>query len=90
MFYLLLDDMQDRDAVIDYMQAEESGTPFHYIPLHSAPAGQKFARTHGSLSVTDDVSSRLVRLPMHFDLGTDIEVVVAKAHEYLSRASTPS
>jgi dTDP-4-amino-4,6-dideoxygalactose transaminase len=37
---------------------------FHYVPLHSSPAGQCFGRTHGSLDVTDDVSDRLVRLPL--------------------------
>ena len=37
---------------------------FHYVPLHSAPAGRRFGRTAGSLDVTDDASGRLVRLPL--------------------------
>lgn len=86
MFYLLLRDMADRDAFIKHMRSHDIEAPFHYIPLHSAPAGQELARTHGSLAVTDDISARLVRLPMFFDLGTDIERVITIAQDYLGRS----
>jgi dTDP-4-amino-4,6-dideoxygalactose transaminase len=43
----------------------------HYVPLHSSPAGQKFCRVRGELSVTDDIASRLIRLPLHLALETD-------------------
>jgi dTDP-4-amino-4,6-dideoxygalactose transaminase len=45
--------------------------PFHYVPLHSAPAGRRFGRAVGCLDVTDSISSRLVRLPLHLHLSTD-------------------
>ena len=85
MFYLLLRDMQDRDAFIAHMRSHDVDAPFHYIPLHSASAGRKLARAHGTLSVTEDISARLVRLPMYFDLGTDIERVIEVAQDYLTR-----
>ena len=50
--------------MIALMKADGIGTPFHYVPLHSAPAGRKFARSSGSMQNTDDVSARLVRLPL--------------------------
>lgn len=85
MFYLLLRDVTDRDAFIKHMRSHEIEAPFHYIPLHDAPAGKELARAHGSLAVTDDISARLVRLPMFFDLGTDIERVINVAHDYLGQ-----
>lgn len=90
MFYLLLRDKEDRNKFIDDMAAEGIIAPFHYVPLHSAPAGRQYARTSGTLSVTDDISARLVRLPMYFDLGTDIDLVISKARDYLLRARTRS
>ena len=41
---------------------------FHYVPLHSAPAGRKYGRTHGSLENTEQLADRLVRLPMWSDM----------------------
>ena len=47
------------------------GAVFHYVPLHSAPAGLRFARQHGPLTVTEDLSARLVRLPLWTGLPDD-------------------
>ena len=44
---------------------------FHYIPLHSSPAGVKYGRVSGSMKVTDKVSDTLVRLPMYYELNED-------------------
>jgi len=54
---------------------------FHYVPLHSAPAGRRFGRAAGELSVTDDSSARLVRLPLWVGMGDDTprEVTAALA-----------
>ena len=76
MFYLLMDSLSARTKFIATMKRQGVITPFHYVPLHSAPAGQKFARTSGDLSVTDKISGTLVRLPMFFDLGSDVEAVI--------------
>lgn len=83
MFYLLMRDINDRDAFIAYMRDHNIITPFHYVPLHSAPGGQKFGRTYGnSLPVTDSVSARLVRLPMYYTLPERIDEVISAAKDY--------
>ena len=65
MFYMLLRDLDDRTAFIDVMKAAGIMTPFHYVPLHSAPAGRRLGRTHGDMTHTDELSERLVRLPLY-------------------------
>lgn len=76
MFYLLMQGIKDRESFIAHMKAHHITTPFHYVPLHSAPAGKRYGRAHGSMQVTDDIAERLVRLPMFFELGADIETVI--------------
>jgi dTDP-4-amino-4,6-dideoxygalactose transaminase len=83
MFYLLLDDIEDRDGFIRHLKANDITAPFHYVPLHSAPAGQRYAKSAGPLSVTNDISARLVRLPLFFELGGEIESVIGHARAYL-------
>ena len=84
MFYLLMRDINDRDSFIEHMRDNGIITPFHYVPLHSSPGGKRFGRVNGDMKVTDDISARLVRLPLFFDLDTDIETVIAVARIYLS------
>lgn len=86
MFYLLLRDIEDRDAFIAHMRAAGIITPFHYVPLHSAPAGRKHARFIGNgLPVTDDISARLVRLPLFYGLEDGIEGVIEVAQRYFEQ-----
>lgn len=68
MFYLLCQDLATRTAFIAYLKEHEIVAPFHYIPLHSAPAGEQFCRTATDMKVTDKVSETLVRLPLYYDL----------------------
>ncbi len=77
MYYLLLDDASDRAAVLDRLRDLGVHAVFHYVPLHSSPAGERFGRTHGAaLPVTDDISARLIRLPMHYALSdADLDAV---------------
>ena len=83
MFYLLLRDQADRDAFIEHLRVADIIAPFHYVPLHSAPGGQKYGRFVGNgLPVTDDISARLVRLPMFYDLGNEIGKVIKAARSY--------
>lgn len=82
MFYLMMRDLEDRTAFIEHMKTHNIGTPFHYVPLHSAPAGQRFSKTAGAMDVTNRVSETLVRLPMFFDLGSDVEHVIDAALAY--------
>lgn len=64
-FYVLLPTRECRDQLIEAMTRDKITAPFHYIPLHSSPAGQRFGRSHGALSVTDDIGGRLLRLPLY-------------------------
>lgn len=68
MYYLLLPDLERRTAFIDALRKFGVHTVFHYIPLHSAPAGRRYCRTHGELTVTVEMSERLVRLPLWIGL----------------------
>ncbi|MGN6258045.1 MAG: dTDP-4-amino-4,6-dideoxygalactose transaminase [Solirubrobacterales bacterium] len=67
-YYLVLPSAQARGAFIERMSEQRIATVFHFVPLHSAPAGERFRRVAGSLANTEDLSSRLVRLPLFFDL----------------------
>ena len=73
MFYIKTRDCDERTALIDYLKANDIQTVFHYIPLHSAPAGIKFGRFHGEDKYTTKESERLLRLPMYYGL-TDGDV----------------
>lgn len=78
MFYLKLKNLQERTAFIQYMKEKGIGCVFHYVPLHSAPAGIKFGRFYGEDIYTTVESERLVRLPMYYQLAkTDREKVIA-------------
>jgi len=64
MYYVLLAPQIDRQAVLAELKRNEVFSVFHYVPLHSSPAGKRYGRSHGSLEVTDSLSDRLVRLPL--------------------------
>ncbi|OSM95822.1 MULTISPECIES: dTDP-4-amino-4,6-dideoxygalactose transaminase [Lonsdalea] len=68
MFYLRLRDIEQRNDFISYMKEAEILSVFHYIPLHSSPAGQKFGRFSGEDRFTTRESERLVRLPLFYNL----------------------
>ena len=68
MYYIRFQDLNTRTSFIQHMKQNEIGTVFHYIPLHSSPAGQKFCRAVGNLKNTDKISDTLVRLPMFYEL----------------------
>ncbi len=64
MYYVLLDPRIDRQVVLAELKRCEIYSVFHYIPLHSSPAGHRYGRVHGSLEVTDRQAERLIRLPL--------------------------
>ncbi|WP_336778599.1 dTDP-4-amino-4,6-dideoxygalactose transaminase [Pantoea sp. USHLN256] len=68
MFYIKLRDSNDRQALINWMKEAEILTVFHYIPLHSSPAGERFGRFHGEDVFTTAESERLLRLPLFYNL----------------------
>lgn len=68
MFYIKVKDLEERTRLQKYLRNQEIQTAFHYIPLHSAPAGQRFGRFQGEDRYTTRESERLVRLPMYYGL----------------------
>jgi dTDP-4-amino-4,6-dideoxygalactose transaminase len=68
MYYILLAPEIDRQQVLDELKRNKINAVFHYVPLHSSPAGMRFGRCHGDLSLTTSLSQRLIRLPMWFGL----------------------
>lgn len=79
MYYLLLPDAERRTAFISRMKNSGVGTVFHYVPLHSSPAGRRFGRTCGELHMTDDMSNRIVRLPLWVGLDEHLHQVQSAA-----------
>jgi dTDP-4-amino-4,6-dideoxygalactose transaminase len=71
LYRLVLADRTARDAVISTLAADGISAYFHYVPLHSAPAGVRFGRTHGPMDVTDAVAQTLVRMPLWVGLTDD-------------------
>lgn len=85
-FWLLAPDPESRGRLLADLKSQDIEAVFHYVPLHSAPAGRRFGRAHGSLAVTDDIAARLVRLPMHLGLtDADIARVIAVVAAFFSR-----
>ena len=68
MFYIKAVDLEVRTALIEHLKANGVYAVFHYIPLHSAPAGLKYGRFHGEDKYTTKESERLLRLPMYYSL----------------------
>ena len=71
MFYIKCRDLEDRTQFINYMKNNDVLCVFHYIPLHSAPAGHKFGTFCGEDKFTTSESERLVRLPLYYGLSED-------------------
>lgn len=83
MFYLKCKDLQERTDFINFMKQNDILTVFHYVPLHSAPAGLKFGRFHGEDVCTTTESDRLVRLPMYYGITEeDVQKVCACVHAF--------
>lgn len=83
MYYIKAKDIAERTALIDYLKQSEIISVFHYIPLHTAPAGVKFGRFHGEDNFTTKESERLLRLPMFYSLTEDqLIYVVSKIKEF--------
>ena len=85
MYYILLDPSIERQPVLDGLKAQGVHAVFHYVPLHTAPAGKKFCRVHGSLQKTEDLSARLIRLPLWYGMTLEIQERVV---EVLTRLCT--
>jgi dTDP-4-amino-4,6-dideoxygalactose transaminase len=70
MYYVLLASDINRQAILQELQRNDICSVFHYVPLHSSPAGKRYGRAHGDLDITNSVSERLIRLPLWSGLTT--------------------
>lgn len=83
MFYIKTKDMEERKALISYLKERDIAAVFHYVPLHSAPAGLRFGRFHGADRYTTKESERLLRLPMYYNLSeSDQQKVIDAVHGF--------
>jgi len=79
MFYIKAKDLSERTALIAHLKTRGIMAVFHYVPLHSAPAGLQFGRFHGQDEYTTKESERLLRLPMYYKLNQDDIVYITNA-----------
>lgn len=83
MYYLKCKDLEERSSLISYLKENDILAVFHYIPLHSAPAGAKYSRFHGEDKFTTAESERLVRLPLYYGLKKEeVEYIIGKVKEF--------
>ena len=85
MFYVKCKSLEQRSRFIKFMKDNDILCVFHYVPLHSAPAGLKYGYFAGEDKYTTAESDRLVRLPLYYDITShDLDTVVAKVHEFFN------
>ena len=86
MFYIKAKDLEERTALISFLKEQGIMCVFHYIPLHSAPAGVKFGEFCGTDEFTTKESERLARLPMYYGLTTEqVDYIISKVKEFYSK-----
>ncbi|HVR65432.1 MAG TPA: dTDP-4-amino-4,6-dideoxygalactose transaminase [Verrucomicrobiae bacterium] len=76
-YYVLLPSAEKRDGALRALVSAGVKAQFHYIPLHLSPAGQTYGRAHGGLPVTCDLAARLLRLPLWYGMGEEVDSVIA-------------
>ena len=83
MFYIKAKDLGERTALISHLKANEILSVFHYIPLHSAPAGMKYGRFHGGEVYNTKESERLCRLPLYYGLTDEqVDYIISKVKAF--------
>ena len=83
LFYLLLESVEKRDELMAYLRRAGIYSVFHYVPLHSSPAGQRLGRVGSSMQWTDDLSGRLLRLPLYYDMNDEEQDrVIESVHSF--------
>ena len=70
-FHIILKTEAERNSLMSHLRSKNIGAAFHYIPLHTAPAGEKLGYKKGDLQVTEEYAGRLLRLPLFPDMTID-------------------
>jgi len=86
MYYILVNSANERSDLLEYLNSKNVNVVFHYVPLHSSPAGKMYGRTLHKLPVTDGLSRRLIRLPMWNEINLNqIERTVREIERYFAK-----
>lgn len=86
MYYILVPTFEMRTALLAFLKEKGIHAVFHYVPLHSSPAGQQFGKTGSSMLVTDNISGRIIRLPLWVGLtAEDVEYVCKEIRNYCKK-----
>lgn len=89
-FYLVLPGIEERSALIAHLKSIGIHSVFHYVPLHSSPAGLVYGEARGPMTNTDRAGECLLRLPMYYELSTvDVEEIVQHIHAFYPSGSAP-
>lgn len=85
LYHIMLSSLEERIALTAFMLERDIMPVFHYVPLHSSPAGSRFGRAPNALPITDQTADRLLRLPCYFELEVnDIKKIVAVIMEFFN------
>ena len=85
MFYIKVKDLNMRTSTISYLKGHGVSAVFHYIPLHSSPAGKKYGKFHGEDVYTTKESERLIRLPMWYGIEKNVlDEVIGRTRDFLN------
>ncbi len=82
-FYIITSSLEQRDRLISYLNSHGIKAIFHYVPLHSSPAGKSYGRVSGKMDQTDQLSDRLIRLPLYYGMSdADVHLVVRRIRDF--------
>ncbi len=88
MFYVKLRDLEERTSFISYLKDRGITSVFHYIPLHSSPAGMRFGHFDGDDQYTTNESNRLARLPLYFNLEKkDLDYIISSIYSFFDSSA---
>ena len=84
-FFIITRSLEERAKLIRHLKEKDIWAIFHYVPLHSSPAGVRYGRVNGSMQVTNDLSDRVLRLPLYYEMSNEnVEKVVEEVTKFFS------
>lgn len=90
MYYVLVENEETRNKLLAHLKSEGIGAVFHYLPLHLSPAGLKYGRASGNLHLTEEISGRLLRLPLWIGMGEmEVSMVVKSIKKFFNKKWGP-
>lgn len=89
MYYVLLAKDINRQVVLEELKQNGVNAVFHYVPLHSSPAGKRYCRVHGDMPVTNDIANRLIRLPFWVGIEEHLDIMQNALTRILRQENAP-